>query len=127
MTNPKTNARDELPECPDYIAHPQSVWFETYWRPILEARERGLKWHRDELSRTYHKMDAEWVKLLEIDHDKWKAEADRLRTGISYLGSENKRLRSTINLVLADASGDPGQISILTYEACRLTLKMIHE
>ena len=27
------NKPRELPECPDYMAHPQSVWFECHWRP----------------------------------------------------------------------------------------------
>ena len=26
----------ELPECPSYVAHPQSVWFHCHWRPIIE-------------------------------------------------------------------------------------------
>lgn len=29
--------RREIPECPNYVAHPQSVWFEIHWRPIIDA------------------------------------------------------------------------------------------
>lgn len=34
MTDSKS-AR-ELPRCPGYIAHPQSVWFHFHWRPLYE-------------------------------------------------------------------------------------------
>lgn len=27
---------NKLPECPRYVAHPQSVWFNEHWRPIIE-------------------------------------------------------------------------------------------
>jgi hypothetical protein len=25
-----------IPECPKYIAHPQSVWFHEHWLPIIK-------------------------------------------------------------------------------------------
>lgn len=42
----------ELPECPSYVAHPQAVWFECHWRPMIAARDAEiakLKASEDEL------------------------------------------------------------------------------
>lgn len=36
----------EIPKCPRYVAHPQAVWFEEHWRPIIEklkAENANLK------------------------------------------------------------------------------------
>ncbi len=32
-----------LPDCPKYVAHPQSVWFEEHWRPIFDKLQAALK------------------------------------------------------------------------------------
>ena len=32
----------ELPECPSYVAHPQSVWFRCHWRPIIDELKAEL-------------------------------------------------------------------------------------
>jgi hypothetical protein len=44
-----------LPEIQNYVAHPQSVWFETHWRPLFEVIQKenaelkiiGLKYSSD--------------------------------------------------------------------------------
>lgn len=40
---PVSNTASGLPRCPDYVAHPQSVWFNEHWRPILDARDEEVK------------------------------------------------------------------------------------
>lgn len=37
------NNTNKLPECPNYVAHPQSVWFEEHWRPALAAKNAEIE------------------------------------------------------------------------------------
>lgn len=32
----KMSTENKLPECPYYVAHPQAVWFNEHWRPVIE-------------------------------------------------------------------------------------------
>lgn len=33
----------KIPECPYYVAHPQAVWFNEHWRPLLAAKDAEIK------------------------------------------------------------------------------------
>ncbi len=40
------STENKLPECPYYVAHPQAVWFNEHWRPVIEqlkAEKEKLK------------------------------------------------------------------------------------
>lgn len=43
MSQDVANTDTSLPECPNYVAHPQAVWFNEHWRPIFEARDEEIK------------------------------------------------------------------------------------
>lgn len=40
---------NEIPKCPNYVAHPQAVWFEEHWLPIIEK----LKVEKEELMQNW--------------------------------------------------------------------------
>lgn len=50
-----------LPECPNYAAHPQAVWFEEHWRPII---------------RTLLKINAEMAEYLRCIRDNYDCDDD---------------------------------------------------
>lgn len=49
----------ELPECPNYMAHPQAVWFNEHWRLII------IKLHAD-------------LDVAIAERDKWRKMAEEL-------------------------------------------------
>lgn len=65
--------RYELLQCPSYVAHPQSVWFETHWRPAFEAM-RDLK-----------DKAAEIAIAIGFEHNKMVKDRDRLAAEVEEL------------------------------------------
>lgn len=77
----------EIPECPSYVAHPQSVWFYFHWRPIIDALSRESA----ELKRKLEHMNA---------HDKSRVNAlleiDRLKAELEMRTDQAKRLAAVM-------------------------------
>jgi len=41
----------KIPNIPNYVAHPQSVWFECHWRPIFDKYEKHIEELKIEIER----------------------------------------------------------------------------
>ncbi len=80
----------EIPKCPDYIAHPQSVWFEEHWRPLIE-KEREINRELSELV-DGHNEECEM-----------HSETNRLLADVLYKASEQRDHALAINKVLTEA------------------------
>jgi hypothetical protein len=73
-----------LPECPNYVAHPQSVWFNEHWRPAIEQ----LKAENLELKNTLNSVKNCEVGDFVVYHPKKDPDADNVFDTFKKLKSE---------------------------------------
>jgi hypothetical protein len=78
-----------IPECPNYIAHPQSVWFHEHWLPIIKNQNEEIKRLQQIVTEP---GEGNRYRLLMNDNQKLTSD---MRLAISILREKDK---SIINL-----------------------------
>lgn len=72
----------KLPECPAYVSHPQSVWFEEHWRPLLQAKDAEI-----ELVRNAYNMEKQELlnkcESAEFHADHYRGQLERLKNELT--------------------------------------------
>lgn len=95
-------ASEVLPAIPNYVAHPQSVWFDEHWRPVvmrLATELEQVKRERDEWMSKYGFIGLANSALSRSDHVAFGS----LMTKLSKANDEVKRLREVLEFY---ADGD---------------------
>lgn len=76
-----------LPECPNYMAHPQSVWFNEHWRPVIEqlkAENGRLAQSELECRQMYNEFVGD-LNNTRLENTKLKIRIEELETEIKSL------------------------------------------
>lgn len=88
-----------VPECPRYMAHPQAVWFEIHWRPIIDklraelAEAKARADHMRELVDRAHKGEDAVIK----QRDAARAEVERYYHIVEEEQKHSKRLQAALD------------------------------
>jgi chromosome segregation ATPase len=120
----------EIPECPHYIAHPQSVWFNEHWRPIIAKLESELAEAKAENNQLVYELDKS-----RSDHMKAYDDLDdvniKLNELIEKLHAENNQLKSLMSVQLdmleqnkklkTDKETQTHNLNVLNKEIIKLT------
>lgn len=104
MSQEIANTASGIPRCPDYIAHPQSVWFEEHWRPLFDARDEEVK-RLERYKSMWHEL-RHLIDRLEVEN-KLKTEAlEKIANCDDADGEENRHPWNVIaRKALAHAEG----------------------
>jgi chromosome segregation ATPase len=90
------------PEIYKACAHPQSVWFETWWRPILEQRAEAIRFLLGEIEKLkefekHCRINGEAIHLFTNEIKLLKAEKDQLREQLKSTQAAKDALVDQLN------------------------------
>ena len=88
---------NDIPNIPFYVAHPQSVWFEEHWRPIIEKLQAENERLKEVISylpkvptQPYEKEMAQKIIELEAENTKLRNAVDLCDKQIRELEKDKK-------------------------------------
>lgn len=87
---------NKLPECPRYVAHPQSVWFNEHWRPIIEKLKAENAELKEKYENIYHRINTyRHQARLDLDEiTKLTRQRDALKKALEFYADINNWSKS---------------------------------
>lgn len=97
--------RFKLPDCPNYIAHPQSVWFENHWRPTFVELEAKLGAAEKEIERLSGVAQREIQRMQEAFLGEQSAVLEAIRNQLTRERAINDVLSEALERLEVDTRG----------------------
>lgn len=96
----------KLPECPYYVAHPQAVWFNEHWRPVIEQLKAEIEQLKNDLTASSTVIDILKADLRTSDLNRQSLWADSVKMAdeLNYLKAktdiEIQQLKSKLKIAV---------------------------
>lgn len=91
---------NKLPECPYYVAHPQAVWFNEHWRPVIErlkVENSDLKYKKEYLISGYETI----LNDATTEFEQLKADARTSELNRQSLWADSVKMADELNYLKA--------------------------